>query len=339
MLKDFSSISLKKFDLDFAVDPLFKKTSADFDEGGARGLLLNHLGMDQHCKIIFDASDATIECDTDELDGEVTHNNEEEEEEEKAMEEEEVLAEEKEAVVEPELEAMDIDEDKEKSPTVDELPPSEEPEKKKEEPEKEEPQTEPISSAVEEPAKGSLVEISRLKGTFAFIYHDLCYLIFCFTILAKLPTFEALSALNIVPSLKGFDFFSEHDLEIPNLDHDDDDLPIENLIDDKEEEAFHFDDYDIDYGADDIDPFAFDENNDNQEEEEEDQHEIDNTEKGYPEQDYLQAMLNNGEQELFNYFDTTLNTNWAGPEHWKLRRPPPPAEKCKLIFVIYHFFY
>ncbi|KAG1519119.1 hypothetical protein G6F52_008906 [Rhizopus delemar] len=61
LVKDFSTISLKKFDLDFAVDPLFKKTSADFDEGGARGLLLNHLGIDRHCKIIFDASDSTLE--------------------------------------------------------------------------------------------------------------------------------------------------------------------------------------------------------------------------------------------------------------------------------------
>lgn len=67
-MKDFSSIALKKFDLDFAVDPLFKKTSADFDEGGARGLLLNHLGLDQQCKIIFDASDATVACEIEDLD-------------------------------------------------------------------------------------------------------------------------------------------------------------------------------------------------------------------------------------------------------------------------------
>lgn len=60
LLKDFSSIAVKKFDLDFAVDPLFKKTSADFDEGGARGLLLNHLSIDKDCKIVFDASDASF---------------------------------------------------------------------------------------------------------------------------------------------------------------------------------------------------------------------------------------------------------------------------------------
>lgn len=65
LLKDFTSLALKKLDVDFAVDPLFKKTSADFDEGGARGLLLNHLNLDQDCKIIFDSSDARPEEEDD----------------------------------------------------------------------------------------------------------------------------------------------------------------------------------------------------------------------------------------------------------------------------------
>lgn len=66
MAKDFSSLSLEKFNLEFSVDPLFKKTSADFDEGGARGLLLNHLSIDAEGKIIFDAGDARDEGDDDE---------------------------------------------------------------------------------------------------------------------------------------------------------------------------------------------------------------------------------------------------------------------------------
>ncbi|KAI6380433.1 hypothetical protein MCOR25_001627 [Pyricularia grisea] len=53
----FSSIQLKKFELEFAVDPLFKKASADFDEGGAKGLLLNHLMIDTQGRIVFDSSD------------------------------------------------------------------------------------------------------------------------------------------------------------------------------------------------------------------------------------------------------------------------------------------
>ncbi|KAJ1649599.1 hypothetical protein IWQ61_009366, partial [Dispira simplex] len=60
LAKDFAAISIKKFDLEFTVDPLFKKTSADFDEGGARGLLLNHLTVDSDGKIIFDAGDAAV---------------------------------------------------------------------------------------------------------------------------------------------------------------------------------------------------------------------------------------------------------------------------------------
>ncbi|KAL2884840.1 Condensin complex subunit 2 [Ceratocystis lukuohia] len=55
----FSSLQLKKLELEFAVDPLFKKASADFDEGGAKGLLLNHLMIDSKGRIVFDSSDDT----------------------------------------------------------------------------------------------------------------------------------------------------------------------------------------------------------------------------------------------------------------------------------------
>ena len=39
------------------MDPLFKKASADFDEGGAKGLLLNHLAIDVQGRVVFDSSD------------------------------------------------------------------------------------------------------------------------------------------------------------------------------------------------------------------------------------------------------------------------------------------
>ena len=57
LVNDFASLQLKKFELEFAVDPLFKKASADFDEGGAKGLLLNHLAIDAQGRIVFDSSD------------------------------------------------------------------------------------------------------------------------------------------------------------------------------------------------------------------------------------------------------------------------------------------
>lgn len=53
----FEQLRLKKMELEFSVDPLFKKASADFDEGGAKGLLLNHLSIDGTGRIVFDSSD------------------------------------------------------------------------------------------------------------------------------------------------------------------------------------------------------------------------------------------------------------------------------------------
>ncbi|KAK2628221.1 hypothetical protein QTJ16_002867 [Diplocarpon rosae] len=57
LASSFAALQLKKFELEFSVDPLFKKASADFDEGGAKGLLLNHLAIDSQGRIVFDSSD------------------------------------------------------------------------------------------------------------------------------------------------------------------------------------------------------------------------------------------------------------------------------------------
>ncbi len=61
MADSFDKIKVKSFDLEFTVDPLFKKTSADFDEGGAGGILMNHLGTDGSMRVVFDAGDAKLE--------------------------------------------------------------------------------------------------------------------------------------------------------------------------------------------------------------------------------------------------------------------------------------
>ena len=57
LVNSFEQLRLKKMELEFSVDPLFKKASADFDEGGAKGLLLNHLSIDGEGRIVFDSSD------------------------------------------------------------------------------------------------------------------------------------------------------------------------------------------------------------------------------------------------------------------------------------------
>lgn len=48
---------MKKFDTELSGDPLFKKTCAEFDEGGASSLLLNTLPTDGRARVIFDSSD------------------------------------------------------------------------------------------------------------------------------------------------------------------------------------------------------------------------------------------------------------------------------------------
>lgn len=45
------------FSVAFAVDPLYRKTSAKFDEGGAKGLLMNNLGIYGRCRVLFDSLD------------------------------------------------------------------------------------------------------------------------------------------------------------------------------------------------------------------------------------------------------------------------------------------
>jgi condensin complex subunit 2 len=54
-------LTIKKFNLEFAIDPLFKKTMAGFDENDAQSLLLNQLSVNADGKIIFDASDAKLD--------------------------------------------------------------------------------------------------------------------------------------------------------------------------------------------------------------------------------------------------------------------------------------
>ncbi|CCH44565.1 Condensin complex subunit 2 [Wickerhamomyces ciferrii] len=55
-LVPFESIQVKKLSQELSIDPLFKKTLAEFDEGGAKSLLLNTLHMDNHTRVVFDAT-------------------------------------------------------------------------------------------------------------------------------------------------------------------------------------------------------------------------------------------------------------------------------------------
>ncbi|CAI9090105.1 OLC1v1024796C1 [Oldenlandia corymbosa var. corymbosa] len=58
----FEALNVKKFDVAFAVDPLYHQTSAQFDEGGAKGLLLNNLGVYGNCMVLFDSLELPGKC-------------------------------------------------------------------------------------------------------------------------------------------------------------------------------------------------------------------------------------------------------------------------------------
>ncbi|KAH7434072.1 hypothetical protein KP509_07G099800 [Ceratopteris richardii] len=56
-LESYDALNVKKFDVAFTIDPLFSQMSAQFDEGGAKGLLLNTLSVYNGCKLVFDSSE------------------------------------------------------------------------------------------------------------------------------------------------------------------------------------------------------------------------------------------------------------------------------------------
>ncbi|QLL31569.1 hypothetical protein HG536_0B04330 [Torulaspora globosa] len=55
-LVDFDAIKMKELDQELNIDPLFKKALVDFDEGGAKSLLLNTLNIDRDVRVVFDAA-------------------------------------------------------------------------------------------------------------------------------------------------------------------------------------------------------------------------------------------------------------------------------------------
>ncbi|KAG0459735.1 hypothetical protein HPP92_022863 [Vanilla planifolia] len=58
----FEALNIKKLDVAFTVDPLYHQTSAQFDEGGAKGLLLNNLGVYGGCRVLFDSFEVPEKC-------------------------------------------------------------------------------------------------------------------------------------------------------------------------------------------------------------------------------------------------------------------------------------
>lgn len=76
LVSDFNTIRIKKLEKELTVDPIFKKALADFDEGGAKSLLLNALSIDKTGRIVFDGDE------TNEIEDKTTEEEEKEQDEE-----------------------------------------------------------------------------------------------------------------------------------------------------------------------------------------------------------------------------------------------------------------
>ncbi|CAM1296898.1 Uncharacterised protein g1679 [Pycnogonum litorale] len=64
IVPNVNALNIKKFDTRFDVDPLFKKMSETFDEGGIKSLLLNSLkSRDDGCELILDSSSSLSSSD------------------------------------------------------------------------------------------------------------------------------------------------------------------------------------------------------------------------------------------------------------------------------------
>lgn len=55
-LVNFDVIRIKKLDQELEIDPLFKRALSEFDEGGAKSLLLNILDVNSEARVVFDTA-------------------------------------------------------------------------------------------------------------------------------------------------------------------------------------------------------------------------------------------------------------------------------------------
>lgn len=280
-MPSFASLQLKKFELEFSVDPLFKKASADFDEGGAKGLLLNHLMIDGQGRIVFDSSDDANDASADGI---------------KPRRREDVVAED------------DMDAEEEHEATAEEV----------------------VAPADDE--EDVEIDIGALGAKF---FSDL----------------SILDSQDVCPSLKNFDLGNPSgSLDLPFLqapddwrdrDTDGDDLGGAGnksgmFIDD--DNPAGFDDmtamggFDVAFGEGgeawareaalepQMRPFSVSIENDNDMEGGDGVDGIED-ENG----DYVISMKHGKtgdkmHEDILSYFDQALQKNWAGPEHWRIRK-------------------
>lgn len=263
LAKSFAQLQAKQFDLEFSVDPLFKKTSADFDEGGAGGLLMNHLYVDDHMKVVFDASDVT-----DQGDGE------------DGLEQE------------PQGASTDVSKA---------VPKASMDESAADESHAVEPADEAEASIQTEPV-GTPLDLERLRGRLRVIAAQLDNV----PVPPETPVSKLLEGRVLCPSTAAFRFSDDNVAELPLPSREDPALDADMDAD------MDWDDLPDEGGGAEFDYFAAPVDG------EEGEREFDvafaHSEDAAP------LAAGNEQERLFEYFDSRMQRNWAGPEHWKLAR-------------------
>lgn len=276
LASSFAQLQVKKMDMELSVDPLFKKASADFDEGGAKGLLLNHLAMDTNGRIVFDSSDDAQPAEVEEPEQDQDQDQEPEQKEDRM----EVDGEEKQA----------------------------------------------------EAPKHTDIDLSALGAKF-------------------FPDLSILDGQDICPSLKSFDLGDPNATDLPFLKAPED-WRKENQEDEQDDGAGGFlaggfddddDDDDGGLGAFDLpaetgfgeggEVWAKEAALETQmrvhmrgpgSEDREGEDGLDGVGGFDADRTHYGVSLTGGREQdqenILNYFDKALSKNWAGPEHWRIRR-------------------
>ncbi|KAI9229203.1 MAG: condensin complex subunit 2/barren [Piptocephalis tieghemiana] len=288
--KNFDRITLKKYDLEFSVDPLFQKTSADFDEGGARGLLLNHLSTHGDLRIVFDAGDVATTLGDEPSSKSMAKNGKEEEEgDNKAT----------------------------NDPTVVIRHDESEEGKEGEEEEDDDGQSIRIDSETFQDPRMIKMDVSRLQQKFipsmkAFEAGKLCAPLANFTFttdstfdtafLKALLEEDAAEPEGRAEASEGIEAFFGSDHELDDLLGDGgygEGEEGQGLLDGEMEKG-------LQEGA------------RSGEGESEELNRLQGPH--FTKNDLVLSMVNNTD-DLCSYFDASLTKNWAGPEHWRLVRP------------------
>ncbi|ODQ63168.1 barren-domain-containing protein [Nadsonia fulvescens var. elongata DSM 6958] len=323
LVKDFNIIRLKKLELELSIDPLFKKMCADFDEGGAKGLLMNSLTLDRNGRVIFDGDNEKGNCmDDDESEEELDN-----EENSQIESDEEMDSLGNHEAVNQDLEPLEHTESYNQS----------------DDSEHESEVGSEYESEVED------VDLDYLQETFFPNLSDLQQMELC-------PSLKKLGTAITDPAVSQNILKHLEDIQINQSPADDDiDTKLQGEFDG--DIGYNDQDANDDNSSGGLDAFGFDDNDfesnlsyvsisrpdarESIQEEETanidlgmsgtDNMEMDNENintfqpsisKQMPAGSLPTSVLPSlsQAQDLLAYFDETLKRNWAGPEHWKIRR-------------------